>query len=109
VSVLEASFVVFLLHPHHRNFGKRLIKSPKLYFLDTGLRRTTCTEVRNPTSTFWRDASGHEIDILIDRGRELIPVEVKSAQTFVRDFLWVQLFWWTQRACSFRDLAPAQE
>jgi hypothetical protein len=37
VSVLEASFVVLLLRPHHRNFGKRLIKSPKLYFLDTGL------------------------------------------------------------------------
>lgn len=37
LSVLEASFLVFLLRPHHKNFGKRLIKSPKLYFLDTGL------------------------------------------------------------------------
>lgn len=37
LSVLEASFIVTLLRPHHRNFGKRLIKSPKLYFLDTGL------------------------------------------------------------------------
>ena len=37
LSVLEASFVVMLLRPHHRNFGKRLMKSPKLYFLDTGL------------------------------------------------------------------------
>ena len=37
ISVLEASFLVFLLHPHHRNFNKRLIKSPKLYFTDTGL------------------------------------------------------------------------
>ncbi|MBI2932402.1 MAG: ATP-binding protein [Planctomycetes bacterium] len=37
LSVLEASFVVLLLRPHHRNFGKRLIKSPKLYFVDTGL------------------------------------------------------------------------
>jgi len=37
LSVLEASFVVALLRPHHQNFGKRLIKSPKLYFLDTGL------------------------------------------------------------------------
>lgn len=37
LSVLEASFIVKLLQPYHRNFGKRLIKSPKLYFLDTGL------------------------------------------------------------------------
>ena len=37
ISVLEASFLVMLLRPHHRNFGKRVMKSPKLYFLDTGL------------------------------------------------------------------------
>lgn len=37
LSVLEASFVVLLLRPYHQNFGKRLIKSPKLYFVDTGL------------------------------------------------------------------------
>ena len=37
ISVLKTSFVVFLLPPHHRNFNKRLIKSPKLYFYDTGL------------------------------------------------------------------------
>ena len=37
LSVLEASFLVFLLRPHHRNFNKRLVKSPKLYFLDSGL------------------------------------------------------------------------
>ena len=37
LSVLEASYVVMLLRPHHRNFGKRLVKTPKLYFLDTGL------------------------------------------------------------------------
>ena len=37
ISVLEASYVVFLLQPHHANFRKRLVKAPKLYFLDTGL------------------------------------------------------------------------
>jgi uncharacterized protein len=37
LSVLEASYVVRLLPPHHRNFSKRLIKSPKLYFIDPGL------------------------------------------------------------------------
>ncbi|MEQ1766181.1 MAG: ATP-binding protein, partial [Methylotenera sp.] len=37
LSVLEAGYVVFLLQPHHQNFGKRLVKTPKLYFYDTGL------------------------------------------------------------------------
>jgi predicted AAA+ superfamily ATPase len=37
LTVLEASYVVYLLQPHHENFGKRLVKMPKLYFLDTGL------------------------------------------------------------------------
>lgn len=36
ISVLEASYIVFLLRPHYRNFSKRLVKTPKLYFLDTG-------------------------------------------------------------------------
>jgi predicted AAA+ superfamily ATPase len=37
ISVLEASFIVFLLKPNHRSFNKRLVKSAKLYFYDTGL------------------------------------------------------------------------
>ena len=37
ISVLEASYVLLLLRPHHENFSKRLIKAPKLYFYDTGL------------------------------------------------------------------------
>ena len=37
ISVLEASYLIYLLRPHHRNFNKRLIKAPKLYFLDVGL------------------------------------------------------------------------
>ncbi|MGD0586865.1 MAG: ATP-binding protein [Oryzomonas sp.] len=37
ISVLEASYLVHLLRPHYKNFNKRLIKMPKLYFHDTGL------------------------------------------------------------------------
>ncbi|HEX6900265.1 MAG TPA: ATP-binding protein [Thermoanaerobaculia bacterium] len=37
ISVLQASYIVLLLKPHHENFNKRLVKSPKLYFLDSGL------------------------------------------------------------------------
>jgi uncharacterized protein len=37
ISVLEASYRIFKLEPYFDNFGKRLIKSPKIYFCDTGL------------------------------------------------------------------------
>lgn len=37
LSVLQASYVVFLLQPWHTNFNKRIIKTPKMYFFDTGL------------------------------------------------------------------------
>ncbi len=37
ISILESSYIIFLLRPHHKNFNKRLVKMPKLYFYDTGL------------------------------------------------------------------------
>jgi len=37
ISVLEASYIIYLLQPHFSNFGKRLVKMPKIYFHDTGL------------------------------------------------------------------------
>jgi predicted AAA+ superfamily ATPase len=37
LSILEASYIIYFLHPHFQNFSKRLIKSPKLYFYDTGI------------------------------------------------------------------------
>ncbi|HLF65374.1 MAG TPA: ATP-binding protein [Saprospiraceae bacterium] len=37
ISILQASYVVFLLQPYHNNYNKRIIKSPKLYFYDTGM------------------------------------------------------------------------
>lgn len=40
VGVLEASFIVFRLQPYHKNFNKRVVKMPKLYFYDTGLAVT---------------------------------------------------------------------
>ncbi|MFQ5411594.1 MAG: ATP-binding protein [Phycisphaerae bacterium] len=117
LSILEASFVIHLLRPHHRNFNKRLVKSPKLYFLDTGL---LCYLLRiqraedlashaargaifetwvvsealkhfyhrgvEPDIHFWRDAAGHEIDLLIDKGTMQIPIEIKSGQTIASDF-----------------------
>ncbi|MCH9610744.1 MAG: hypothetical protein S4CHLAM81_07850 [Chlamydiales bacterium] len=37
LSILESSYIIYLLRPYYRNQGKRLIKSPKIYFYDTGL------------------------------------------------------------------------
>ncbi len=37
LSILEACYIIFLLQPYHKNFSKRLIKAPKIYFYDTGI------------------------------------------------------------------------
>ncbi len=47
LSVLEASYIIKLLRPYYKNFNKRLIKSPKLYFLDTGLA-CFLLDIQNP-------------------------------------------------------------
>ena len=52
LSLLEASYIIFLLQPHHANFNKRLVKMPKIYFYDTGLacnllRLTSADDVYN--------------------------------------------------------------
>ncbi|MBM4136521.1 MAG: ATP-binding protein [Nitrospira sp.] len=117
LSVLEASYIVFLLYPHYRNFGKRLVKTPKVYFYDTGLA-SWLINIQGPehlsfhpmkgslfesfvvsemvksrfnrglTSNlfFWRDNTGNEIDVLIEQGETLIPVEIKSGQTVTPDY-----------------------
>lgn len=40
ISILQSSYIIFLLQPHFNNFNKRLTKSPKLYFYDTGIAST---------------------------------------------------------------------
>ncbi|HLC06729.1 MAG TPA: ATP-binding protein [Candidatus Babeliales bacterium] len=37
ISLLQVSYIIFLLQPHFKNFSKRLVKTPKLYFYDTGI------------------------------------------------------------------------
>lgn len=117
ISVLEASYLLFLLRPHHANFNKRLIKSPKLYFYDTGLlcwllgiqqagqlaahplrgqifetfvvaelRKVFLNRGEPPQFYFWRESNGNEIDLLVETGGKLMPVEIKSGQTLNRDF-----------------------
>ena len=117
LSVLETSFIVYIMQPHHANFRKRLVKSPKLYFMDTGLvcyllgitnpvqlathplrgaifetfvvtelLKQSFNRVRRPNIYFFRDNTGHEIDVLIDRGLTVQPVEIKSGATIRTDF-----------------------
>jgi predicted AAA+ superfamily ATPase len=114
ISILQAGFIIHLLSTHHANFSKRIIKSPKLYFLDTGLL-SYLLRIREPDDIsvhamkgaifetfvisevykafahrgempplyFWRDRTGHEVDVIIDIGKKLIPVEIKSGETIV--------------------------
>lgn len=57
LSILEASIVIHLLRPHHRNFDKRLVKSPRLHFLDTGLL-CFLLRVRDADTLAWQPARG---------------------------------------------------
>ena len=117
LSILEASFIIFTLAPYYQNFGKRLIKSPKIYFVEPGLAtwllgieseeqvmrdplhgnlfenmvvaealKERFNDGRDPGLYFWRDTNGNEIDLLWDRQRDLVPMEIKSAMTWNKSF-----------------------
>lgn len=110
LSILKASGIIRLMRPFHANSAKRVIKSPKLYFMDTGLvchllgwtsakvardgamsgtlfetfvvsevLKTYLNDGRSAESVFfYRDERKREIDLVIQDGRTLHPVEVKK-------------------------------
>ncbi len=113
LSILEASFVLFKLPAYFENFGKRVIKAPKYYFIDVGLlcfllgiRKAEqivrdplvgsifenlmvieCLKSRYnqgllPDLYYFRDSNGNEVDVVLQNGRRLSAVEIKSAATF---------------------------
>lgn len=117
ISVLEASYILFQLRPHHENFNKRLVKTPKLFFFDPGLvcwllgiqtpeqlsthplrgsifetfvvaelMKSRLNAGERPSLYFWRDSNGNEVDVIIEQGQKLIPIEIKSGATVARDF-----------------------
>lgn len=130
LSVLEASGIVHLMRPYFRNFSKRITKSPKLYFNDTGLvcrllgvrdaqtlsihplvgaifETWVVSEVRKiwlnrgeePPLWYWRDPAGLEVDVLVDEGSLLRPIEIKLGATI--DSQWLgRLKKWTELAGS---------
>ena len=121
LSVLEASFIVFRLHCYFNNFGKRIVKAPKLYFTDVGLAANLLGIVsvdqvfRDPLSGglfenmviadavktkhnqgktsgfgsglyYFRNQNGLEVDLIYDKGRDIIPIEIKSGVSFDLSF-----------------------
>ena len=109
-SILLVSNLIYLLKPYHNNITGRTVKTPKLYFLDTGLAayltRWNTAEVlktgamagaffetfvvgeilKSYSNTgildfpfyFYRDRDGNEIDLLIENGGTLYPIEIKK-------------------------------
>lgn len=122
--LLLATFQVFLVEPYFRNIGKRLIKSPKIMWNDTGLamhlqglnswedatrlgrdaffvENKIAIELKSYLSIcapsaklfFWRSSGGAEIDFLIERGDQMIPVEVKwRSSVSLKDVTGMQVF-----------------
>ena len=112
LSVLEATYQVIVLRPYFANVGKRLVKTPKVYFTDvgtlcylTGLKdpehaasgpmggpimetavlseivKTLTHRGQDPQIYFWRTSAGTEVDIVIETGNKLVPIEVKLSAT----------------------------
>jgi predicted AAA+ superfamily ATPase len=112
LSVLVATYQVFLLRPYHANVGKRLVKTPKVYMADVGLlcyltgirtprqaqegplagaifETAVVAEViralthrgREPRVHFWRTSAGAEVDLVVEEGARLVPIETKASAT----------------------------
>jgi hypothetical protein len=118
LNLLETSYQLVLLHPYAVNRTKRLIKTAKAYWADTGLALHLATldepsgchlenlvlndllawrDVRldRPEVLYWRTAAGEEVDFVIEAGRALLPIEVKAAaRPRVDD---------ARHLCAFRD------
>ena len=124
IGILESSFIIYLLKPHHKNFNKTIVKRPKVYFYDSaivcyllGIRDNTqlqthplrgaifegmvVTElIKKRTNAglpinlfYWRDKTGHEIDIIIDNAGKLLPIEIKSGKTINTEFFKNMDYW----------------
>jgi predicted AAA+ superfamily ATPase len=64
ISILETSFILFRLQPHHKNFNKRIVKMPKLYFYDTGVA-TALLGVENPAQLIYHPLRGSLFENLV--------------------------------------------
>jgi predicted AAA+ superfamily ATPase len=100
LNLLEASYLLTRLPAYAVNRTKRLIKSPKLYWGDTGIALHLSggapggahlenlvlqdllawrdARVESAEITYWRTAPGEEVDFVIEAGNHLVPMEVKA-------------------------------
>jgi predicted AAA+ superfamily ATPase len=112
MSILEATFQIIILRPYFVNIGKRLVKTPKVYFTDTGtlcylaglkdaehaasgplggvifetgvlaeIMKRLVHSGQDPHLYFWRTSHGSEVDIIVEDGGKLIPIEAKLSAT----------------------------
>lgn len=86
LSILEASYIIFILKPYHNNFSKRLIKSPKLFFYDTGLM-CSLLEVEDPKqlSTHYFKGNIFESMIISDLQKQIYNKNKRPNLHFFRD------------------------
>jgi len=129
LAILEACYIIYRVHPYFENFGKRIIKSPKIYFCDVGLAayllgienlnqlsrdplrgnlvenlvvmelmKARYNRGLDPRIYFYQVSGRTEVDLIFQKGRELIPIEVKSSKTFNSSFL--------RGIKNFKKLAP---
>jgi predicted AAA+ superfamily ATPase len=113
LSILEACYIVYRLSPYFDSFGKRVAKSPKIYFCDVGLvayllgietvdqmardplrghlfenlvvnelMKARFNQGLDPRLYFYQITGRSEVDLIYQKGHELIPIEIKSSRTF---------------------------
>ena len=117
ISILEAGFIIFLLYPYYKNYGKRVIKAPKLYFTDPGLASfllgiKSAEQVKthylkgslfenmivleflkqrfnkgNQQDLWFFHDSNHNEVDMVSENEKLQWIEIKSSRTFSTDFL----------------------
>ncbi len=112
LSILQAGYIIFLLHPHSNNLKKRIVRRPKLYFYDVGLAsyllgikkqehiishplkgalfenlvlmekvKQKLNKAMDPDFYYFRDKTGHEVDLIEDTGDGVISYEIKTTST----------------------------
>ncbi len=86
ISLLEASYIIYLLKPDHNNYAKRLVKTPKLYFYDTGLACSLLEikEANQVTIHFLRGALFENL-VINEFIKEAFSNGIETDLTFWRD------------------------
>ena len=86
LSVLETSFIIYLIQPYHSNFNKRLIKTPKLYFYDTGLASNLLgIDDEKQLTNHWAKGGLFENFVINELLKERINKGIKPQLYFWRD------------------------